>query len=174
MFVMSPGLTVSVFRLSLVALCSLAGFRGLAGADTPIDRRALVQRHSVINEKADPLSALSVGNGGFAFTADITGLQSFPEYYEKGIALGTESEWGWHSFMDSGRYRFDETLKEYPIHGREISYAVQWSEPERNKRAADWFRVNPHRLQLGNIGLELIKKDGTLAVIRDITKIHQE
>lgn len=167
-------LYLHVRRVLLVASCSLMGLRGLAGADTPIDRRALVQRHSVKNEKADPLSALSVGNGGFAFTADITGLQSFPEYYEKGIPLGTESEWGWHSFMDSSRYRFDETLKEYPIHGREISYAVQWSDPERNKRAADWFRVNPHRLQLGNIGFEMIKKDGTLAIIQDITGVHQE
>ncbi len=190
MFVLRARLIVSIFRVPLclpgfslclttrrvllVALCSLMGLRGLAVADTPIDRRALVLRHSVINEKADPLSALSVGNGGFAFTADITGLQSFPEYYEKGIALGTESEWGWHSFMDSGRYRFDETLKEYPIHGREISYAVQWSDPERNKRAADWFRVNPHRLQLGNIGFELIKKDGTHAIIQDITGVYQE
>jgi hypothetical protein len=139
-----------------------------------IDREALVRRHTVVNEKADPLSSLSVGNGRFAFTVDITGLQSFPEQYEKGIPLGTESEWGWHSFRDTSHYRFDEALKNYFIHDREIPYAVQWSSPERNKLAADWFRQNVHRLQLGNIGMELTKKDGGVAQLSDLRDIHQE
>lgn len=33
--------------------------------------------------------------------------------------------------------------------------------------------VNPHRLQLGNVGLEIIKKDGTLAGPADIQNINQ-
>ena len=36
-----------------------------------IDRYALVTRHNVTIEKPDPLTPLSVGNGEFAFTADI-------------------------------------------------------------------------------------------------------
>jgi hypothetical protein len=140
----------------------------------PIDRQALVLRHTVINERPDPLSSLSVGNGRFAFTVDVTGLQSFPEYYEKGIPLGTESEWGWHSYVDTSHFRFEETLKKYSIHGRDVTYAVQWNAPERNKRAVDWFRQNPHRLQLGNIGFELMKADGSMATIQDLTDIHQE
>ena len=142
-------------------------------AQPHIDRRSLVERHNVKNETADPLSALSVGNGNFAFTVDVTGLQSFPEYYEKGIPLGTESGWGWHSFVDTSHFTEEESLKEYTIHGRKIKYAVQWKTPERNRRAADWFRQNVHRLQLGNIGFELIKKDGTVATIQDLGNIHQ-
>jgi hypothetical protein len=142
-------------------------------AQERIDREALVTRHSVIVEKADPLSALSVGNGHFAFTVDVTGLQTFPEAYDKGIPLGTESDWGWHSFPDSNHYRFEESLKEYTIHNRKVKYSVQWKTPERNRRAADWFRQNVHRLQLGNLGLDLTKKDGSPATLQDIQDIHQ-
>ena len=43
-----------------------------------INRKAVVEHHSVIDTKFDSLAALSVGNGRFAFTVDVTGLQSFP------------------------------------------------------------------------------------------------
>src|SRR3954468_6600322 len=105
-----------------------------------IDRKALVQRHTVINTKADSLSSLCVGNGKFAFTVDITGLQTFPAAYEKGIPLGTQSDWGGHSFIHTAGYRFEESLKEYNINGRNISYAVQSASSERGKNAVNWFR----------------------------------
>jgi hypothetical protein len=150
-------------------------FFGLTvSAQNKIDRKALVERHKVINTKFDSLSSLTVGNGKFAFTVDITGLQTFPTAYKKGIPLGTQSEWGWHSFIDTADYDKEEALKEYDINGRKISYSVQWNEPERNKNAANWFRQNPHRLQLGNIGFELVKKDGSIAEISDIQNIDQE
>ncbi|HEY8688702.1 MAG TPA: hypothetical protein VIM07_05660, partial [Chitinophagaceae bacterium] len=76
--------------------------------DQKIDRKKLVERHSVINTKFDSLSSLSVGNGRFAFTVDVTGLQSFPKEYEKGVPLGTESEWGWHSFINTVGYKREE------------------------------------------------------------------
>jgi hypothetical protein len=92
----------------------------ITAAQSRIDRKALVERHTVINDHFDSLSSLSVGNGGFAFTVDITGLQSFPDAYSKGVPLGTESEWGWHSFINTHHFTFDETLKDYFIHGRNI------------------------------------------------------
>jgi hypothetical protein len=139
----------------------------------PIDRKALVERHNVVNKKYDSLSSVSVGNGSFAFTADITGLQTFPESYAKGVPLGTQSQWGWHSFADTAHYRFDETLKPFKLNGRNVPYSVQIKEPARNRDAVNWFRVNPHRLQLGNIGFEIYKKDGSQATINDIRDIHQ-
>ncbi len=138
-----------------------------------IDRKALVSRHNVVITKADSLSSLSVGNGGFAFTVDVTGLQSFPKYYEHGVALGTQSEWGWHSFPDKNNYTLAETLKEYDLHGRKILYATQQKGPERVKAAIDYLRENPHRLQLGNIGFEILKKDGSIAKIDDIKNVNQ-
>ena len=142
-------------------------------AQTRINRKALVERHTVINNHFDSLSSLSVGNGGFAFTVDVTGLQSYPNAYAKGVPLGTESEWGWHSFINTNHYRFTETLKDYFIHGRTIPYSVEIKSPQREKEAVNWFRQNPHRLQLGNIGFDIIKKDGSLATISDIEDIHQ-
>lgn len=139
-----------------------------------IDRKALVTRHNVIVTKADSLSALTVGNGGFAFTVDVTGLQSFPLNYQKGIPLGTQSEWGWHSFVDTIGYRREEALKTYHVNGRDITYVTQHNDPPRKKEAANWFRQNPHRLQLGNVGFELLKKDGSVATLNDIQNIRQE
>ena len=48
----------------------------------------LIERHTIKIEKADALSSLSVGNGEFAITVDVTGLQSFPDFYAKGVLLG--------------------------------------------------------------------------------------
>ncbi len=144
-----------------------------AYAQTKINRKLLVERHSVRNEKYDSLSPLSVGNGRFAFTVDVTGLQSFPAAYARGLPLGTQSEWGWHSFIDTAGYQFEETLKSYHLNGKDITYSVQVKEPERKKNAVEWFRQNPHRLQLGNIGLEITRKDGSLASVGDIQDIRQ-
>jgi protein-glucosylgalactosylhydroxylysine glucosidase len=90
----------------------------------PINRKALVERHTVINKTMDTLSSLSVGNGKFAFTVDATGLQSFPEAYAKGVPLGTQSEWGWHSFPNSKGYKEEEALKTYHLNGRDVQYMV--------------------------------------------------
>ena len=139
-----------------------------------INRQAVVQRHNVHVNKIDSLSSLSVGNGNFAFTVDATGMQSFPDAYANGVPLGTESVWGWHSFPNTENLRIEEAQKVYELEGRKISYTVQPKEPERAKKAVEYFRVNPHRLQLGNIGLEIKKKDGSLATINDIKNINQQ
>ena len=138
-----------------------------------IDRKAVVSRHNVHLTKPDSLSSLTVGNGAFAFTVDVTGLQSFPLYYKKGIALGTESDWGWHSFPNKEGWKEDEFYKAFNFNGSAVPYAVQWNEPQRNMEAANYFRQNPHRLQLGNVGMELIKKNGQRAGISDLKNIDQ-
>jgi len=140
----------------------------------PINRQAVVQRHNVHVNKIDSLSSLTVGNGYFAFTVDATGMQSFPEAYATGVPLGTQSVWGWHSFPNTENLKIEEAQKVYELEGRKISYTVQPKEPERARKAVEYFRVNPHRLQLGNIGLEIKKKDGSLASVDDIQNIEQQ
>jgi len=140
----------------------------------PIDRKKLVERHTIINTRFDTLSSLSVGNGRFAFTVDATGLQTFPEYYANGVPLGTESEWGWHSFPNTENYSFNETLKNYKLNGRDVSYSVQLKDPQRSKNAVEYFRQNPHRLQLANIGFTITKKDRSEATMSDIQDIYQQ
>ena len=137
----------------LFALASLSV--ACSSADnSPIDRQALVTRHNIAVDKFDPLSSVSVGNGKFAFTVDATGLQTFPDFYKAGVPLGTHSEWGWHSFPNPKKLRHEETLRDYDFRGKPEPYAIQYKEPERNKEASDWYRVNPHRIHLGYMGLE--------------------
>ena len=137
---------------------------------TPIDREALVARNNPQVSSFDSLASLSVGNGEFAFTVDATGLQTFPAMYSKGVPLGTQSRWGWHSFANPKGYKHEETLKSFDFgRGHEELYACQFKEPGRQKESSDWFRVNPHRLHLGIIGLEL----GEEVKASDITEIQQ-
>jgi hypothetical protein len=142
-------------------------------AQPPINRQALVQRHTIVVNKMDTLSSLSVGNGGFAFTVDATGLQSFPDAYAKGVPLGTQSEWGWHSFPNTKGYKEEDALRTYHLNGRDVKYAVQVNSPAQNKEASNYFRQNLHRLQLANIGLEIIKKDGSIFNPDEVKNIHQ-
>ena len=106
-------------------------------AQEKIDRKALVLRHTVHNRHFDSLESVTVGNGRFAFTVDATGLQSFPNAYAKGVPLGTQSEWGWHSFPNAKQYKFEDALKTYHLNGRDVKYAVQSNSPEQNKNASE-------------------------------------
>lgn len=139
-----------------------------------IDRKALVNRHNVEISAIDTLASLTVGNGTFAFTVDATGLQSFPKEYQHGIPLGTQSDWGWDSYKNTENFKFSETLRDYQQYGRNVSYSVQIKEPKRKADANNWFRQNPHLLQLGNLGFEITKKDGSLAKSSDLKSIAQK
>ncbi len=126
------------------------------GVAQNIDRQKVVQRNNPHVVTMDSLKSLSVGNGGFAMTVDGTGLQSFPKAYSKGVPLGTMSDWGWHSFDNSENYKEEESWRYYDYgRGRKEPYATQIKEDKRKKAAGDWYRVNPHRLHLGALGLSL-------------------
>ncbi len=121
---------------------------GVARAE-PIDRHALVSRHDARVRTLDPLSPLSVGNGDFAFTADVTGLQSFADlYFRDGMPTETLSSlpWAWHSFPNTENLRREDAMKEYPFHGRTIRY-----DSLQNSPAGKYFRENPQPLPLGEI-----------------------
>lgn len=140
-----------------------------------IDRKAVVQRHNVVNNSMDTLASLTVGNGAFAYTVDATGMQSFPGFYKNGVSLGTQSEWGWNSFPNTGDFSFEETLKSYDFNkeGRDAKYSIQHKETGRRREATEYYRVNPHRVQLGNVGLEIELKNGRTAAVEDIQGITQ-
>jgi len=58
---------------------------------------------------------LSVGNGEFAFTVDVTGLQTFPEAFTHTIPLGTLSDWGWHTIPSMHGWDIDKfEFNKYP------------------------------------------------------------
>ena len=155
---------------ALLALLSLAAARYTAGPP-PIDRHALVTRHNVTLTRLDPESPLTVGNGEFAFTADVTGLQTFPEAYDQTIPLGTLSQWGWHTWPNPGNWHIDRfAFKPFDSHGRPVGYA---DIPGERTPEIEWLRANPHRLHLGRLGLRLTRADGSRAVPADLTEVRQ-
>lgn len=132
-----------------------------------IDRGALLRRHSPHYRAADARAPLSVGNGEFCFTADVTGLQTFPEAYRvagdadspAGTLLGTMSSWAWHSSPD-GPYELAGSLSQYDSpHGRvpyvDLPGAASIHDQRGADRPAEWLRNNPHRIDLGRLGLWL-------------------
>lgn len=142
--------------------------RVIVGTNRRIDRFALVTRHNIELRAADPLTPLSVGNGEFAFTADITGLQTFPEFHAKGMPLGTQSPWGWHSLPNSEGYELSDVLDAYIVSGRKVRYASNGRFSDGYSPAGTWLRSNPHRLHLGQIGLGLLGSDGSEGRIEDL------
>ena len=135
----------------------------------PIDRPGLVARHNPTVITCDPLSPLTVGNGEFAFTTDITGLQTFPEAYETGIPLHTQSQWAWHSFPNPNGYKPADAMEPYQVGGRTVDYIGSQDGP-----AGKWLRANPHRIDLGRIGLVIRRpSDGKPAQPSDLANIRQ-
>lgn len=141
-------------------------------APTPIDRFALVSRHAVTLHRPDTLGSLSVGNGEFAFTVDASGLQTFVKEYENGIPVSTQSQWAWHS-LPHAPYSLNDVAKEYTsCDSTKARYAVQHSEG-RAGEATRILRANPHRLQLGLIGLVLLKENGEEVKLADLSDLDQ-
>ena len=79
----------------------------------------------------------------------------------------------WKYFPNTENYKFEETLEDYDQYGRKVSYSVQ-KKGERASKAVDFFRSNPHRVQLGNLGFDLVKKNGEKVRPEDLTNIEQE
>ncbi|MEI9919894.1 MAG: hypothetical protein WDO14_14005 [Bacteroidota bacterium] len=139
-----------------------------------IDRLSLVTRHNVVITKPDTLGSLSVGNGEFAFTVDVSGLQTFPDVYENGISLGTQAQWAWHAFPNTNKFKLSDVAKTFAsCDDTKAPYAVQASEG-RAGDATNYLRSNPHRLHLAQVGLIITKANGQTATINDLTNIDQQ
>lgn len=103
----------------------------------------------------NPQSPLSVGNGRFCYTADITGMQTLYEEYLTETPLCTMAEWGWHTKKadnEKGFYTLDDVrMTPYNYCKRTVTYPrVKY---EGNEAAYDWVRQNPHKFNLAKIGL---------------------
>lgn len=148
-------------------LVNLLGFLLLAGTHSgslPIDRHALVSRHNVVLTAFDGEHPLQVGNGEFAFGMDITGLQTFAPF-------NTMSHWGWNSAPLPPGQRVDDYQRQvWETHGRAVRYPLP---DPKHPELSDWLAANPHRIDLGRIGLILTRKDGTEASRTDIQNPHQ-
>jgi hypothetical protein len=113
-----------------------------------IDRKALISRHKPRYEKALTNAPLSLGNGQFCFTADFTGLQSFPDRYSP-CPLCTMAEWGWHSYPHAPSNAGELRLTAFDAQGRQVGYPVDETGQEALFKG---LRQNPHRCNLASLG----------------------
>ncbi|RAW00993.1 hypothetical protein DQQ10_12195 [Pseudochryseolinea flava] len=138
-----------------------------------IDRFALVSRNNVVLHAPDTLGSLSVGNGEFAFTVDISGLQTYYKAYENGVSLGTQTQWGWHSIPHDKFTVEDVAVKYESCDGTMAPYAIQHSQGSAGAATAS-LRANPHRLHLGLIGLVLLKENGDEVALHELENTFQK
>ncbi|SPB47810.1 unnamed protein product [Aspergillus niger] len=141
---MRPSLALA--NLSLVPyLFSNTGEARISPKSPPsIDRAGVVSRFNPCRNASSKSTPMQVGNGDFAFGADITGLQTFLPY-------GILSSWGWHnSSLPANSTPSDFTGLDWWTHDRLVNYDMpNPAEPD----ISQWLIANPHRINLGRIGL---------------------
>ena len=157
-------------RLLLSAL-ALTGI--CANAARPIDRHALVTRHNPTVTALDKSAPFMVGNGNFAFTADITGLQTFPEQYSPLAPLITQSQWSWHSFPNPRGYTLEQAMKPIAARKKKRNYPALTDWNEAKQEHIQWLRENPHKFSLGRLALRLESAQGKTASFADLSATKQ-
>jgi hypothetical protein len=152
---------VSSGLLAAMLTCSAAAFAA------PIDRKAVVARHDPHLVALDPMAPLSVGNGRFAFTADVTGLQTFADHYWKtGTATETQARWSWHENANPNGYKLADANRMFTAHGKTLGYPTNQGTP-----AGQWLRENPHTQPLPRIAF--VRTDGKELLPADASAIDQ-
>ncbi|KAL4806069.1 Six-hairpin glycosidase-like protein [Aspergillus unguis] len=110
---------------------------------SPAQRRSIVRSFSP-RRNASSTTPLQVGNGNFAFGADITGLQTFRPF-------AIMSSWAWHNFSLPATSKIEDfTGQDWWTHDRLVNYNM----PNPAKEdISTWLIQNPQRMNMANIGL---------------------
>ncbi|KAJ3852968.1 Six-hairpin glycosidase-like protein [Lentinula lateritia] len=158
MFPIEPNTIYCLFLLGSIFLTSNAA----------IDRHSLVTRYNPTRNASNPTTPMQVGNGNFAFGADVTSLQTF-------LPFATMSSWGWkndslppnRTIEDVYNYKGESWYN----HGRLVQYDFG-GDPEIEQ----WLTANPNRVNLGIVGLAFL--DAQTGFIKnvsesDLSDVHQ-
>lgn len=111
---------------------------------------------------------MQVGNGNFAFGADITGLQTFQPW-------AIMSTWGWkNDSLPANKTLadlYDYTGVSLDNHGHLVEYMFNGPQPMQQ-----WMISNPNRVNLGALGLVFWSEDGAVLNVAEInlTSVKQE
>lgn len=162
-----------VVRATLVGAL-LATTSGMISA-RPIDRQALVTRHMIHLDRIDPWAPVMLGNGSLGFTADVTGLQTYPDAYAAPVPLLTMAQWAWHRAPNPAGYTAADGMAMVDVPGRgkqPYAYIADFAEITRRPALA-YLRENPHRFALGRLSLRLTTRDGHQAPVTALTAIDQ-
>ncbi|RYP14819.1 hypothetical protein DL765_006120 [Monosporascus sp. GIB2] len=149
-------------RLGTVCWLALTGSSLAFGR---IDRRRIVSQHNIVRTRLidNGTTPLQVGNGNFAFSVDITGMQTY-------LPFNTMSTWAWHndSLPTNGEEISDYQGVPMMTHGRNVFYDIP--DPDLPE-ISQWLIGNPNRINLGRIGL---KYRGDTLAASQITEPRQE
>ncbi|EIN05583.1 hypothetical protein PUNSTDRAFT_54946 [Punctularia strigosozonata HHB-11173 SS5] len=133
-----------------------------------IDRKAIVSRYNPKRNASNLVTPMQVGNGDFAFGADVTSLQTFQPY-------AVMSSWGWkndslpigRTMQDVMNYRGvswwnHDLLVEYMFGGE--------------AEIQQWLISNPNRANLGRTGLVFFSSNGSVVPVveTELVNIQQE
>lgn len=160
--------TTKCMLAAVLAGLKVSGAVAGAGAATPIDRHALVARHAITFDAIDPHAPVMLGNGELGFTADIAGLQTFPERYAPQAPLLTMAQWAWHSFPNAKGYTAKDGETGVPVPGRGTELFAYIRDLNAQTPAVAWLRENPHRFSLGRIALAMRHADGRAVRFEDL------
>ncbi|KAK3344448.1 Six-hairpin glycosidase-like protein [Lasiosphaeria hispida] len=148
-------------------LCLLFMFLSLAeGHGVSVSQRCkVVQSFNVRRNASSDSTPLQVGNGNFAFGADVTGLQTFKPY-------GVLSSWCWHNFSlpttINQTSTDDYTGVQWWTHGRLVTYAQP--NPAQDD-ISTWLIKNPQRVNIGNVGFTFGRDNVTEADLKQKTQL---
>ncbi|KAI1330548.1 Six-hairpin glycosidase-like protein [Xylariaceae sp. FL0255] len=155
-------------HLTLLALCAcvLALHSVAAESRSKIDRKSVVQAFNPRRNASSSTTPLQVGNGNFAFGADVTGLQTFNPF-------ASMTTWGWHNFSlptTPGQTEPSDFVGlDWWTHGRLVNYdQPNPAQPD----ISNWLIENPQRLNLGTIGFSFSNgQDVTEDMLQDKTQV---
>ncbi len=125
----------------------------------PIDRHAIVSRYNPTRNASSTTTPMQVGNGNFAFGADVTGLQTFQPF-------AIMSSWAWkNDTLPPGKTQEDIASyhgESWDFHGRPMEI-MAGGEPAMQQ----WLTSNPNRVNLGRVGLIFLDATGDVVNVTE-------
>ncbi|KLO13419.1 hypothetical protein SCHPADRAFT_368234 [Schizopora paradoxa] len=124
-----------------------------------IDRKSVVSRFNPTRNASSSSTPMQVGNGNFAFGADVTGLQTF-------LPCAILSSWGWKNDSFPPGKSLEDVLSYEGVqllnHGREVQYEFlnATGASEDQQELQQWLISNPNRVNLGRTGLAFLASPG--------------
>ena len=129
-------------------ICFLLALFAVTVTSTRIDRHAIVSRYNPVRTASSNSTPMQVGNGHFAFGADVTGLQTF-------LPFAIMSDWGWkNDSLPEGMTEADVDAYRGVVWDG-VQYMFGGPQPLQQ-----WMISNPNRVNLGRVGLLFLDENG--------------
>ncbi|KAH9912814.1 Six-hairpin glycosidase-like protein [Fomitopsis serialis] len=131
---------------------------------TSIPRYAVVSRYNPVRIASSTSTPMQVGNGFFAFGADVTGLQTFQPW-------ATMSDWAWKNDSLPAGVTEEDILAYRGVAWDGVQY--EFGGPAAPQQ---WLIANPNRANLGRVGLLFRAAEGEVMNVTeaDLSDVHQQ